>query len=289
MNERFEELVSGIVVPLVLGGKLQLTRPFGSTALTVGQDQRITDPDVRSRLDIARVRRARLIAPIDVLPELEASDWAIAALLNDLLQATNHNLGGVFTKGRYDRLMHSVLAGCQLVAAPQNVGEALSRHATFAKVMELFRTDTSVHWWTGSARFRGSEPPERLLAWRGVRRVQVDTDRVPVARMADNLTLANGFLDALSAWLHLSPLTDLATMTRESPAFVWSAPTIGLIAVPPGRTLAFRLLSRAKKDAVTAMLKHSTTTIPQQLEPQRAMVDEFVREMADALRLDRTA
>jgi hypothetical protein len=277
MNERFEELVTGIVLPLVLGGKLQLARPFGPAALSVGQNERILDPDARTNIDVARVRRARLLAPVDVLPELNAADWAIAAVLNDLLQATNHNLGSVFTRRRYEILLASVINICQHIPKPRDVGEALARHATFARITELFRTDMTVSWWTGSARFRGEEPPDRLLAWRNLRRVQVDSERIPLARMADNLAVMDGFHEALSAWLHLSPLTDIATMTRDAPAFEWTPSTIALIAVPPGRTLAFRALARTREVATT-LLKQANAKLPENLAAHRALVDEFYQE-----------
>ena len=38
--------------------------------------------------------------------------------------------------------------------------------------------------------------------------------------------------------------TDIATLARSKPAFRWSAPTLGLIATPPGRSLAWRGLLR---------------------------------------------
>jgi hypothetical protein len=278
MNERFEQLVTGIVLPLVLGGKLRLARPFGPAALTVGQNERILDPDARTNLDVARVRRARLLAPVDVLPELTDSDWAIAAALNDLLQLTNHNLAGIFTKKRYDILLASVIDACERIAAPRDVGDALSRHATFARVTELFRTDTTVSWWTGSARYRGEPPPDRLLTWRNLRRVQVDSERIPLSRMADNLTLADNFQNALSAWFHLSPLTDIATMTRDSPAFVWSRSTIALIAVPSGRTLALRAIARARTEAAASVLRTSTA-LPDNLAAHRPLIDEFSQEV----------
>ena len=43
---------------------------------------------------------------------------------------------------------------------------------------------------------------------------------------------------ALSAFLTRTPLTDLATASRPSPAFYWTAETLGLIASRTGRTLA---------------------------------------------------
>lgn len=282
MNERFEQLVTGIVLPLVLGGKLTLARPFGMAALTVGQNERILDPDARTNLDVARVRRARLLAPVDVLPELNEADWAIAAVLNDLLQVTNHNLGGVLTKSRYGALLRSISSACARIKPARDVGEVLARHATFARVMELFRTDTTVSWWTGSARFRGEEPPSRLLAWRNWRRVNVDSDRVPLARMADTLNLADEFLRALSMWLHLSPLTDIGTMTRDAPTFVWSPSTIALIAVSSGRTIAFRALARANTDVVATALNNARSKLAPELVAQQAIVDEFSLAVIDA-------
>lgn len=282
MNERFEQLATGIVQPLVLGGPMSLARPFGQTALTVGQNERILDPDLRTNVDVARVRRARLLAPVDVLPELNEFDWAIAALLNDLLQVTNHHLGGVFTRSRYGTLIRTILDTSGRIPYPRDVGEALTRHATFARVMELIRTDTTVTWWTGSARFRGEEPPARLTAWRNLRRVQVDSERVSLAHMVDDLGPVNDFHQGLAAWLRLSPLTDIATMTRDAPAFAWSPPTIALIAVPAGRTLVFRALTRTKTDVVTTMLNQARGKLPPELAAQQAVVDEFSHEMIEA-------
>lgn len=275
MNERFEQLATDIVAPLVLGGKLTLARPFGATALTVGQNERLLDPNLRSSLDVARVRQARLLAPVDVLPELTSAEWSIAAVLNDVLQVTNHHLGGAFTKSRYGELIKSILNVCSQITPSRDIGEALARHTTFARVMEIVRTDTTVGWWTGSARFRGEEPPARLLAWRNWRRVRIDSDRVPLPQMAREVAPESDFLQALSAWLHLTPLTDIATMTREAPKFVWSASTIALIAVPAGRTLVHRALTRANVDIVSTTLTQARSTLAPELAAQRDLVDEF--------------
>jgi len=283
MNERFEQLVRGIVGPLVLGGNLTLVRPFGRTALTVGQNERILDPDLRTNIDVARVRRARLLAPIDVLPELNEADWAIAAVLNDVLQVTNHNLGGAFTMSRYAQLIQSIAHVSSLITQPKNIGEVLARHATFARILELSRKDTTVAWWTGSARFRGEDPPARLLAWRNLRRVRIDTESVPLAQMASDLTPVNDYLHALTAWMHLSPLTDIATMTREAPAFVWSTSSIALIAVPAGRTLAYRALTRGTKDLVVTSLNRARANVPPPLAAQQPLIDEFSAEVSKAI------
>lgn len=287
---RFEELATGIVAPLVLGGKLVLARPFGNRAATIGQGQRMTDAELRSRIEVARVRRARLIAPVDTLPDFTPSDWSIAAMLNDLLQCTNHELGGALTKGRYARLLRSVMSGCSQIALPRDLGEVLSRHATFARVMELGRLDTNVSWWTGHASFRGMPPPTRLLLWRDLRRVHVDTMRVSLTEMAQGMPapVPEAFGQALGAWLACSPLTDFSTITRELPTFAWSRGTIALVATAPGRVLAFRVLSRLRLEGIGAALERARTSLFAAFEPHRAMLDEFSRETLAALEALRT-
>ena len=106
--ERFED-ATRVVARLVLGGRIELARPFGAKlALALGRGRTIADDALRTRIDLVRVRRARMIAPVDTLPDLDPNDWAIACAFNDLLQVTNHELGGRFTRSRYQRLLGNV-------------------------------------------------------------------------------------------------------------------------------------------------------------------------------------
>src|SRR5262245_16300704 len=98
---RFDALATQVLAPLILGGKVEPVRPFGPVALVVGTGRSLNDVDLRSRLDVARVRVARLIAPVDTLPPLSVADFALAAAFNDLLQLTNHELAGPLTRSRY--------------------------------------------------------------------------------------------------------------------------------------------------------------------------------------------
>ncbi len=147
---RLEALAHGVLGPMVLGGKLHLVPPFGaSLALGIDGEPRIVDDDLRTHVDLARVRVARTLLPVDTLGDIPAADWALAAAWNDLLQATNHHLSGVFTRGRHVALLRSVEAHVARIAAPRSIGEAVARHATFARALELVRTDTKVTWWSG--------------------------------------------------------------------------------------------------------------------------------------------
>ena len=286
--ERLSELQANVLAPLVLGGPLRPVRPFGvRLALLLGGGVPAIDRDLGSRIDLVRVRVARLIAPIDVLPELAVAEWALLAALNDLLQLTNHELAGVLTRSRYPRLLASVRDLCELVPAPSDVGAALSRHATFARVLDCFRTDALVTWWTGRASFRGQRPPARLLRWRQLRSVEIDTRRVGLADMGHGTPglAAPDFADALSLWMTRSPLTDLATAARKDPPFAWSASTLAVVATPPGRTLAYRVLLRQPHDLAVAALARAAREIPPRFGQARALAESFASEVAAGIKL----
>lgn len=279
LSERLEGLAHGVLGPIVLGGKVRLVPPIGpALALELGAGRRIVDDDLRARVDVARVRQARLIAAIDVLPDLSPVEWAMAAAMNDLLQATNHLLSGVLRRGRHAKLLGAVE---QLIAAlprPRTTFDLITRHATFARVFELRRTDTLVSWWAGSRAFRGETPPPRLFSMRELRRVTSSSRQIPLAQMSEGLSEVRGasFQGLLRAWIAKSPLTDLATMAREAPQFVWSKETLELIGFPIGRTLALRVAARLPPQAVVTALRTANALLPE--GPLRARADQFAGE-----------
>ncbi len=287
IGERCEELAHEVLAPLVLGGAVRPVRPIGGPlALRLGEGgRRIADAALATTLDVARVRQARLLAPVDAVPDLDAADWAILAGLNDLLQVTNHHLGGPLTRGRYARLVANVVWLCERVPPPRDVSAALARHATFARALEIVRTDSTVSWWTGSARFRGETPPARLLAWRELRRVRVDARKVPLADMPIGVPGASidAFTDALALWLSRTPLTDLATAARKVPPFAWSASTLSLVGTAPGRALAFRALARGPAQGAAAALEAAALRVPPAYEEARRLAGGFAADTAKGL------
>jgi hypothetical protein len=287
LGERCEDLAHRVLAPLVLGGPVHPVRPFGGPlGLRLGIGRRIVDGDLAARLDVARVRRARLLAPTDTLPDLDEGDWAVLAALNDLLQLTNHHLGGAITRGRYARVLANLRWLCDRIPAPRDVLGALARHATFARALELTRTDSAVSWWTGTARFRGEPPPSRLLAWPEMRRVRVDARRVPLAEMPAGVVGISpfDFADVLAIWLTRSPLTDLATATRNSPPFAWSAATLSLVATGPGRLLGFRALAGEPSATVGAVLARAAVQVPPGYEEARRIAKGFQEQVAAGFR-----
>jgi hypothetical protein len=241
--ERLEALAHRVLGPLVLGGRLRLVPPFGRRlALELGEGTRIADDELRGRIELGRLRVARLYAPIDTIDELDLPGWAMLACLNDLIQSTNHELSGPLSRGRHLRLIASVDATLDALAPPETVASLLARHATFARVLELARTDTSVRWWTGRQSFRGQPPDVRLLAWPGLRRVVVEPSRVSLPELCRGMSElpVERYHGALSRWLGLTPLTDLANAARLAPVFVWQPGALRCLAVRPARTLALR-------------------------------------------------
>lgn len=215
-----DELFTGVVAPLALGGKLRPPRPIGAGLATaiadladvfVASDERLA----RAAMD-ARARRARALWPLDDLAPLSANEWRLAAALSDLLQVANPNLTGAFFAGRRTRLLASIEATLAQVPPVATAREALTRHATFGRVPELARLDSDVRWWTGSATFLGTPPPERLLAWPSLRRVSLDEKRTGIAELPNHSPAhAQRWTSVLATWLSRTPLTDLSWKRRE--------------------------------------------------------------------------
>ncbi|MBX3258898.1 MAG: hypothetical protein KF782_04215 [Labilithrix sp.] len=257
-----ERLFSTFLGPLVVGGTMLPGKLFGGkNALALGDHRQPSDVDLLSRSELARVRIARRLAPIDTLsPAPSGSEWALAACLHDIVQATHPGFDAVFRRSGPRRILDVVEKTLARVPAPLNVGDALSRHTWFSRMFDLARTDVDLRWWTGSERFLGTEPPKRLTAWPELRRVtETRTPRplmeLPASSSAVELT---AFTAAMEAFLRKTPLTDLATMTRAAPAFAWTHESLALAATQAGRTIVGRALAQLPQRAVDTALGRAT-------------------------------
>lgn len=251
-------LWNGVIGPLVLGGRLTPIRPIGpARAIQIAEAREGVTAADRTWVDAMRVRRARLLSRIDTVDSLDRAQWLMAAALNDLLQSTNPRLDGVFSRNS-GRLLEACIETLSFVEPPPDFRQLVSRHATFARLLELERVDTMVTWWTGSAAFRGCPPPARLLAWKRLRRVQAQNERASLLDMTQGSQLDQGrYLEAVARLLVRSPLTDLANASRKEPPFAWSAATIGLIMTLPGHALAMRALRSRDPNAALAALRRA--------------------------------
>lgn len=232
-----------VVAPLVLGGALRPGRPLGgAAAVTLGEFDAAVDVDLRSRVDLARTRLARGLVAIDLLPPASRDDWTLLAAAHDWLAAVSPALSSVLAPRAGDRLLDLIESALDRVKAPKDALAALSRHTFFARLLEIARKDVRVSFWAGSREFLGEKPPSRLLAWKDVRRVHVAEDARPLMSLPDHGARIDGdrWVAVGRRILALTPLTDLATMTRSAPRFVWSPETLGLVETHAGLVLAVR-------------------------------------------------
>jgi hypothetical protein len=265
-----DRLFSTFLAPLVLGGVMRPERAIGGkNALGIGA-RTPADADALSRAQLARVRLARKLAPVDRFePAPSGPEWALAAALHDLVQATHPGFNAVFRRSGPARILAVIEQTLARVPRPASAGDALSRHSWLSRMFELARTDVEVKWWTGSETFLGEDPPARLTAWPELRRVhQVRTPRPLMDLPSSGAAVdAARFATVVEGLLARTPLTDLATIDRASPIFVWRHATLMLISTAAGRTLALRALSFLPSRAVDAALGRAT----RQLFAQKAL------------------
>ena len=255
-----QQLFEGVMAPLVLGGPVRPGHAIGArVALALGEGERTTiDPDLEHDVQQERVRRARRLAPIDTLTSATQAEWALAAALHDLLQAANPTFDAALRRSSAVRILELARDAIERVPEPANVREALSRHTWFARVLDVARTDTKVSWWVGSQTYLGVDPPKRLQAWPELRRVSVVATPHALLELAPLAVDRSRLTDAMARLLTRTPLTELATCTRETPPFAWGEAALALVATRPGRTLVLRALARLPGGDVDVALGRAT-------------------------------
>lgn len=256
-----DRIFTTFLAPLVLGGTSVPGKPIGGkNALAIGE-RPPSDVATLSHVDLARVRVARRIAPVDRFEQAPTgTEWTIAAVLHDLVQSTHPGFDAVFRRSGPRRILDVIEKTLDVVPAPANVGDALSRHTWFSRMFELARTDVDLKWWTGSERFLGTDPPARLLAWPEVRRVQETRTPRPLMDLPTSGSAVDPqrFTFLVKRVLAKTPLTDLATLDRATPAFMWTHESLAFAATNAGRTIVLRALSHLSDRAVDAALGRAT-------------------------------
>src|SRR5215470_2192595 len=168
------EFLDQFVRPLVAGGELHIGAP-------------IPMPDVErwaTELDNASVElvavddaRTAVLSTLVCRPPafvLDTDELALAAGLHNALFLVHPRADrwSVTDRARR-RIIDTALA---MVSQPltRDRTRVMARHALLHNLFDVTRSDITVSWWTGRARFYGQKPPARLTAWRGMRRVRED-------------------------------------------------------------------------------------------------------------------
>jgi hypothetical protein len=275
-----DRLFESTLAPLVLGGTIAPGHALGArVAWSLGDVAAPTNRELAEQVRVARRKRARSLAPVDDVPELDGVDWALAAAFHDLLQAVNPTFDAPLRRYAAARILEVARAAIERAPAPARVSEALARHTWFARVLDVRRTDTAVSYWAGSRRYLGREPPARLTAWPELRRVSVAKERLDLLDLSPLAVDRERLTQTLAAFLERTPLTDLATCSRTAPRFVWGASTLALLDTEGGLRIALRALDRLPPGTADAALGRATRDVLN--GPLRARTTRVVALLAE--------
>lgn len=274
-----------VLVPLIAGGSLKPVPPIGEAPALAALEHAAQAGTALGEARARRLRVARRLCPLDALGDPGPGEWLMLFALNDLLQSMNATLLGPFGSERPRKLLEMAQRTIERAGAPANVGEALSRHATFSRLLQIVRVDTEVSWWVGRRVFRGALPPRRLLTWRSVRRVTQRETTLSMAEMGPAVDSAQPMFEAgLRSLLAASPLTDIANAGRSALPFRWTGAALALVSTPTGRMLALRALERSpSRKSALAALKGLPDPIAKRTTPGATQANLAIAELATAL------
>ena len=205
------------ILPLVAGGEVHVGRP-----ITPPELERLQADLDGATVPLVAIDEARTDALATVCarpPSLVLGDdeLALAVGLHDALVLAHPDADGTLITDS----MRRRIAGAALVMVSQPLTRdrtrVLARHGLLHNLHRLGRADLLVSWWTGRARFYGQQPPARLVAWPGVRRVREDVTRAGF----EDLMAAPEVAPVTAALLRRSPLTQLLAPPSNGPPLHW--------------------------------------------------------------------
>lgn len=230
--------LTSFVLPLVKGGELHVGAPIPPPQLEEMQRDLDSATAEQVAVDDARIEMATLLVCRPPPLILEPEDLALTAGLYNALAANHPRTDSVLvTEKQRRRVLDAALT---MVSQPltQNRQRVIGRHALLHNLFRLERTDITVSWWTGSARFFGQPTPARLTAWRGVRRVQEEVMTVGF----DELLATTETAPVIATLLRRTPLTQLLCTHRTAPPLHWEDAVFALRDAELARAVAYRLL-----------------------------------------------
>ena len=235
------EFLERFVHPLVAGGELHVGAPIPQPDLDRWGGEL---PDASVELVAVDDARAAVLSTVVCRPPalvLDEDELALAAGLHDALFLVHPRaeLWSVSDKQRR-RIVETALA---MVSRPltRNRTRVMARHALLHNLFHLTRSDVTVSWWTGRARFYGQRPPTRLTSWRSLRRVREDVTVVDF----DELLAVPDTAPVIATLLRRTPLTQLLDSHPGAPALHWEDAVFLLRDAELARAVAYRLVPDA--------------------------------------------
>ncbi len=237
-KEHVRTFLDRFVRPLVTGGQLHVSQPVPMADV----ERWATELDAATvELVAVDEARANVLSTLVVRPPalvLDADELALAAGLHNALFLVHPraDLWSVSDRQRR-RIIDTALS---LVSQPltRERKRVMARHALLHNLFHLKRTDITVSWWTGRARFQGQTPPTRLTAWRGVRRVREENNTVGF----DELLAVPDTAPVVATLLRRTPLTQLLDAHPGAPPLHWEDAVFLLRDHELARAVAYQLV-----------------------------------------------
>ncbi len=256
------DFLERFVRPLVSGGELHVGAPISAPELARWESE-LGDATVELvAVDDARTAVLSTLVCSPPAFVLEGEDLALAAGLHNALFLVHPraDVWSVSDKQRR-RLIDTALA---MVSQPltHNRTRVMARHALLHNLFHLTRTDLTITWWTGRARFQGQKPPTRLTAWKGMRRVREDFAKVDF----DELLAVPDTAPVIATLLRRTPLTQLLDSHPGAPALHWEDAVFLLRDPGLARAVAYRLVPDAPPRDQVAGPARLTAAYEQMLE-----------------------
>jgi hypothetical protein len=176
------QFVSQFLLPLVRGGALHIGRPLGRKAVArllalasaLSPDgENHPDPNPTRALADGRRQVSAHYLPTIAPPPLDETTLRLGAALHNLLALGHPELLGPGLARRQQRIAEAALLLAD-VGPPGSARETVNRHSLLARLPEIVRVDSTVHYWIGRQLFVGRTPPRRVTALPALRRVRVD-------------------------------------------------------------------------------------------------------------------
>ncbi|MGN6103919.1 MAG: hypothetical protein ACTHU0_02335 [Kofleriaceae bacterium] len=235
------EFLDRFVRPLVAGGELHVGAPIPQPDL----DRWIGELD-HATVELVAVDDARtaVLSTLVCRPPsfvLDAEELSLAAGLHNALFLVHPRAEtwAVSDKQRR-RIIDTALAMVSLPLTRDRT-RVMARHALLHNLFHLTRSDITVSWWTGRARFQGQRPPARLTSWRGVRRVREEVTVVDF----DELLAVPDTSPVIATLLRRTPLTQLLDSHPGAPPLHWEDAVFLLRDPELARAIAYRLVPDA--------------------------------------------
>src|SRR3954463_14268079 len=232
------DFLSRFVHPLVAGGELHIAAPI---PLTDSERWEVELDGASVELTAVDDARTAVLSTLVCRPPalvLEGDDLALAVGLHNALFLVHPRAEEWSVSDRARRKVIDTALAQVSRPLTRDRARVMARHALLHNLFSLTRSDVTVSWWTGRARFQGQKPPARLTAWKGMRRVREDVTVVDF----DDLLAVPDTAPVIATLLRRTPLTQLLDTHPGAPPLHWEDAVFLLRDAELARAVAYRLV-----------------------------------------------